>query len=107
MNDKQFMDLAIQLAKATLGQTTPNPSVGAVLVKNGQVVGIGSHLFAGGDHAEVHAIKMAGELAKGATLYVTLEPCVHFGKTPPCTTSIIDAGITTVIVATLDLNPEV
>lgn len=107
MIDKQFMQLAIQLAKATVGQTSPNPSVGAVLVKNGQIVGMGSHLFAGSEHAEVHAIKMAGKLAIGSTLYVTLEPCVHFGKTPPCTDSVIKAGITHVVIATLDLNPQV
>lgn len=104
---KQFMQLAIQLAKAAQGQTSPNPSVGAVLVKNNQVVGVGTHLFAGSEHAEIHAINMAGKLAKGATLYVTLEPCVHFGKTPPCTSSIINAGIKSVVIATLDVNPKV
>lgn len=107
MNDKDYMGLALHLAKATIGQTTPNPSVGAVIVNNGQIVGLGSHLFAGSFHAEIYAINMAGEKAKGATLYVTLEPCVHFGRTPPCTDAIIAAGIDTVVIATLDLNPEV
>ncbi|MBP9743603.1 MAG: bifunctional diaminohydroxyphosphoribosylaminopyrimidine deaminase/5-amino-6-(5-phosphoribosylamino)uracil reductase RibD, partial [Burkholderiales bacterium] len=107
MANRQFMELAIQLATATVGQTSPNPSVGAVIVKNNQIVGIGSHLFAGSDHAEIHALNMAGELANGATLYITLEPCVHFGKTPPCTSRIINAGIKTVVIATRDLNPEV
>ena len=107
MMHKKFMELAITLANFTSGQTSPNPSVGAVLVKNNQIVGLGSHLFAGHCHAEINALNMAGSLAYGATLYVTLEPCVHFGKTPPCVTSIINAGITSVYVATLDLNPQV
>ena len=102
------MNLALQLAKATEGQTSPNPSVGAILVRNNQIVGIGSHLFAGMEHAEIYAIDMAKANANGAILYVTLEPCVHCGKqTPPCTKAIIDAGIKRVYIATLDLNPEV
>ena len=107
MNDKDYMTLALQLARSTLGQTSPNPSVGAVIVKNGQIVGLGSHLFAGQEHAEIHALKTAGAGAKSATLYVTLEPCAHFGKTPPCTQVIIQAGIKRVFIATLDLNPHV
>ena len=107
MHDTDYMTLALQLAKAAQGQTSPNPVVGAVLVKDGQIVGLGSHLFAGQEHAEIHAINMAGKRAKGATLYVTLEPCVHFGKTPPCTNAVIAAGVELVVVATLDLNPEV
>ena len=103
-----YMNLALQLASATDGQTSPNPSVGAVVVNNNQIIGMGSHLFAGMKHAEVYALEMAGESAYGASLYVTLEPCVHSSKkTPPCTKAIIDAGIKKVYIATLDLNPEV
>lgn len=108
MQHIDYMNFALQLAKATDGQTSPNPSVGAVLVKNNQIIGMGSHLFAGMEHAEIYAIEMAKENTNGATLYVTLEPCVHYGKkTPPCTKAIIDAGIKRVYIATLDLNPEV
>jgi diaminohydroxyphosphoribosylaminopyrimidine deaminase / 5-amino-6-(5-phosphoribosylamino)uracil reductase len=107
MNDLDYMGLAINLAKATTGQTSPNPHVGAVLVKDHQIVGMGAHLKAGEPHAEVHAIRMAGDKAKGATLYVTLEPCSHFGKTPPCSNLVIEAGIKKVFVASLDPNPLV
>ena len=108
MQHIDYMAFALQLAKVTQGQTSPNPSVGAVLVKNNQIIGMGSHLFAGMEHAEIYAIKMAKDNANGATLYVTLEPCVHRSKkTPPCTKAIIDAGIKNVYIATLDLNPEV
>ncbi|TQS76207.1 bifunctional diaminohydroxyphosphoribosylaminopyrimidine deaminase/5-amino-6-(5-phosphoribosylamino)uracil reductase RibD [Ornithinibacillus gellani] len=107
MNDHEYMNLAISLAKAVLGQTSPNPSVGAVLVQNGQLVGTGVHVKAGTPHAEVHAIKEAGSSAKGATMYVTLEPCSHHGKTPPCADLIIKTGIQRVFVATLDPNPLV
>ena len=102
-----YMNLALQLAKGTLGQTSPNPVVGAVLVKNNQIVGMGAHLKAGEPHAEVHAIRMAGEHAEGATLYVTLEPCSHYGKTPPCSNLVIEKGIKKVFVATTDPNPQV
>jgi len=101
------MNLALNLAKGTLGQTSPNPVVGAVLVKENQIVGMGAHLKAGEAHAEVHAIQMAGIKAKGATLYVTLEPCSHFGKTPPCSDLVIRTGIKKVFVATTDPNPQV
>ncbi|MBT2643204.1 bifunctional diaminohydroxyphosphoribosylaminopyrimidine deaminase/5-amino-6-(5-phosphoribosylamino)uracil reductase RibD [Bacillus sp. ISL-41] len=107
MNDQDYMALAINLASATEGQTSPNPQVGAVLVKNGQIIGMGAHLKAGEPHAEVHAIAMAGEKAKGATLYVTLEPCSHFGKTPPCSNLVIESGIKKVFVASVDPNPLV
>lgn len=107
MNNHDYMNLAISLAQATVGQTRPNPSVGAVLVKDGQLVGMGSHLKAGTPHAEVNAIKEAGKAAKDATLYVTLEPCSHHGKTPPCTDLIINSGIRKVFVAILDPNPLV
>lgn len=86
---------------------SPNPMVGAVLVKGGRVIGAGYHRRYGGDHAEVDAIKRAKEPVRGATLYVTLEPCCHWGKTPPCTDAILRAGISRVVVATLDPNPRV
>lgn len=101
------MQLAIQLAKTTKGQTSPNPAVGAVVVKNGEVAGLGSHLKAGEPHAEVYALNMAGSKAEGATLYVTLEPCSHYGKTPPCAELIINSGVKRVIIAMKDPNPNV
>jgi diaminohydroxyphosphoribosylaminopyrimidine deaminase/5-amino-6-(5-phosphoribosylamino)uracil reductase len=107
MNDTYFMKLALQLAESTKGQTSPNPVVGSVVVRNGEVVGMGAHLKAGTEHAEVHALRMAGDKAKGATIYVTLEPCSHHGLTPPCTDLIIETGIKRVVIATLDLNPLV
>ncbi len=105
--DEQYMKLAIQMAASTKGQTAPNPSVGSVVVKNGEVIGMGAHLKAGEAHAEVHALNMAGERAQGATIYVTLEPCSHYGKTPPCAEKIIQSGISRAVVATLDPNPKV
>lgn len=108
MNDKCYMELAIALAKATLGQTSPNPCVGALIVKNNQIIASGAHLRSGGDHAEVVAFKSAISNAFGATLYTTLEPCVHTNKkTPPCVDTIIKHGIARVVVATLDQNPQV
>jgi diaminohydroxyphosphoribosylaminopyrimidine deaminase / 5-amino-6-(5-phosphoribosylamino)uracil reductase len=107
VKNQDYMALAINLAKAAEGQTSPNPQVGAVLVKEGQIVGMGAHLKAGEPHAEVHAIRMAGEKANGATLYVTLEPCSHFGKTPPCSNLVIESGIRKVFVASVDPNPLV
>ncbi len=102
-----FMNEAIALARLSLGRTAPNPSVGALVVKDGQVVGRGFHPKAGKPHAEVYALAEAGDNARGAALYVTLEPCNHFGKTPPCTEAIINAGISRVVVGTLDPNPIV
>lgn len=107
MNDMRMMKLALDLARKGIGFTSPNPMVGAVLVKNGQIVGRGYHEATGKPHAEVNAIEDAGPLAKGATLYVTLEPCNHFGKTPPCTQKIIAAGIKSVVAAMQDPNPDV
>jgi diaminohydroxyphosphoribosylaminopyrimidine deaminase / 5-amino-6-(5-phosphoribosylamino)uracil reductase len=107
MHDYDYMKLALSMARAATGQTSPNPSVGAVVVKNGEILGMGAHLKAGTPHAEVHAIRTAGENARGADLYVTLEPCSHYGKTPPCTELIISSGIKRVVVATLDPNPLV
>ncbi|MET3683635.1 diaminohydroxyphosphoribosylaminopyrimidine deaminase/5-amino-6-(5-phosphoribosylamino)uracil reductase [Alkalibacillus flavidus] len=108
MKDEQFyMQHAIELAKLTIGQTRPNPSVGAVVVKNGVVIGTGTHMQPGKPHAEVYALQQAGDQAQGATMFVTLEPCSYYGKTPPCAKAIIDAGVDKVYVATLDPNPKV
>ena len=101
------MRRAVSLARQALGSTSPNPAVGAVVVKNGEIVGEGFTQPAGEDHAEVVALREAGSRANGATLYVTLEPCNHFGRTPPCTDAIIDAGISAVQVAIVDPNPAV
>ncbi|MCL4459874.1 MAG: bifunctional diaminohydroxyphosphoribosylaminopyrimidine deaminase/5-amino-6-(5-phosphoribosylamino)uracil reductase RibD [Chloroflexi bacterium] len=102
-----YMARALALARLALGRTSPNPAVGAVLVKSGQVVGEGYTQPAGSWHAEVVALQKAGEMARGATLYVTLEPCAHFGRTPPCTQAIIRAGVAEVHMAMLDPNPLV
>lgn len=106
-SDKRYMQAALALAAKALGRTSPNPMVGAVIVKNGEIVGQGYHRQAGTPHAEIHALREAGSAAEGATLYVTLEPCVHYGRTPPCTTAIVNAGISHVVVATKDPNPLV
>ncbi len=105
--DERFMRLALELAHKGEGETNPNPIVGAVVVKDGRIVGEGYHHYFGGPHAEVFALDEAGDEARGATLYVTLEPCSHHGKTPPCTERIIQAGISHVVVACRDPNPLV
>lgn len=105
--DHQFMAQAIRLAEHGIYTTSPNPRVGCVLVNNGKVVGEGFHVKAGEGHAEVNAIAMAGKLAKDATAYVTLEPCSHFGRTPPCAKALINAGVKKVIAAMVDPNPQV
>jgi diaminohydroxyphosphoribosylaminopyrimidine deaminase/5-amino-6-(5-phosphoribosylamino)uracil reductase len=107
MNDFDYMKLALELAESTRGQTSPNPMVGSVVVKDGAIIGVGAHLKAGEGHAEVQALKMAGEKAKGGTIYVTLEPCSHYGKTPPCADLIIEKGLKRVVIATTDPNPAV
>ncbi|HHY71755.1 MAG TPA: bifunctional diaminohydroxyphosphoribosylaminopyrimidine deaminase/5-amino-6-(5-phosphoribosylamino)uracil reductase RibD [Bacillus bacterium] len=107
MTDHDYMKLAIELAAKTEGQTSPNPVVGAVVVKDNQIVGMGAHLKAGEAHAEVHAIRMAGDQAAGATIYVTLEPCSHFGRTPPCTDLLINSQVRRVVIASTDPNPLV
>lgn len=107
MDDQYFMQMALDLAIQGEGFTSPNPMVGAVVVKDGRVVGSGYHQMVGGPHAEVNAIDAAGKLAEGATLYVTLEPCNHTGRTPPCTRKIFEAGIKRVVVAMLDPNKDV
>ncbi|MEH7081356.1 bifunctional diaminohydroxyphosphoribosylaminopyrimidine deaminase/5-amino-6-(5-phosphoribosylamino)uracil reductase RibD [Neobacillus drentensis] len=106
-NHEFYMDLALKNAKAMKGQTDPNPLVGAVIVNDNRVVGIGAHLKAGEPHAEIHALRMAGEAAKGGTIYVTLEPCSHYGRTGPCAVAIVEAEIKKVVIATLDPNPVV
>jgi diaminohydroxyphosphoribosylaminopyrimidine deaminase/5-amino-6-(5-phosphoribosylamino)uracil reductase len=105
--DHLFMSHALQLAEQGLFTTRPNPRVGCVIVKDGKIVGEGAHLKAGQPHAEVFALRQAGDLAKGATAYVTLEPCSHSGRTPPCSQALIDAGVTKVIAAMQDPNPLV
>ena len=102
-----FMRLAIAEAEKGLGRTSPNPAVGAVIVNGGRVVGRGYHHKAGTPHAEVNALADAGEAARGATIYVTLEPCNHTGRTPPCTQALCNAGIAEVIIGALDPNPRV
>ena len=87
-----FMARALQLAELGRGKTSPNPLVGAVIVRNGRIIGEGYHQRVGTPHAEIHALRDAGEKACGAVMYVTLEPCCHHGRTPPCTKSIIEAG---------------
>ncbi|MBI5453801.1 MAG: bifunctional diaminohydroxyphosphoribosylaminopyrimidine deaminase/5-amino-6-(5-phosphoribosylamino)uracil reductase RibD [Deltaproteobacteria bacterium] len=101
------MSLALRLAKKGIGKTSPNPAVGAVIVKNGKVIGSGWHRKAGLPHAEIEALRSAKGGVKGATLYVTLEPCVHYGRTPPCGDAVISAGIKRVVIGAKDPNPLV
>lgn len=106
IEDRQFMAKAIQLAAKGIYTTDPNPRVGCLLVRDGVIIGEGYHQRAGEGHAEVNALKAAGD-ATGATAYVTLEPCSHYGRTPPCSQGLIDAGIARVVAAMVDPNPEV
>ncbi|OGR96905.1 MAG: riboflavin biosynthesis protein RibD [Elusimicrobia bacterium RIFCSPLOWO2_01_FULL_64_13] len=103
--DVRWMRRALELARRGLGNASPNPYVGCVIVKNGRPVGEGAHVRFGGPHAEVNALRRAGRLAAGATLYANLEPCRHWGKTPPCADAIIGAGIRKVVAAMPDPNP--
>ena len=105
--DHDFMARALRLAERGLYSTSPNPRVGCLLVKNGVVVGEGWHRCAGEPHAEIHALRAAGGEARGATAYVTLEPCSHYGRTPPCAEALIAAGISRVVAAMEDPNPQV
>ncbi|GAB7386206.1 bifunctional diaminohydroxyphosphoribosylaminopyrimidine deaminase/5-amino-6-(5-phosphoribosylamino)uracil reductase RibD [Bacillaceae bacterium] len=108
MNDVEYMRLALTLARSAKGQTSPNPHVGAVIVRDGQIVGMGAHLKAGEPHAEIHALRMAKEKANGSTVYVTLEPCSHYGRTPPCAKALIEAGVRKVVIADpFDPDPRV
>lgn len=107
IQDIQWMTHALRLAERGLYTTTPNPRVGCVIVKDDQLIGEGAHLKAGEPHAEVHALRMAGADARDATVYVTLEPCSHFGRTPPCANALLEAGVRRVVVAMQDPNPLV
>ena len=102
-----YMREALRIAHHAEGRTSPNPLVGAVIVRDGRIIAEGWHRKAGTPHAEVHALRMAGDLARGATLYVTLEPCAHYGRTGPCAKAVAEAGIARVVVALLDPNPKV
>ncbi len=104
---EHWMKRALHLAKKGKGRTSPNPLVGAVLVKRGRVVGEGYHAKAGEAHAEIVALQKAGKEARGSTLYINLEPCTHYGKTPPCTPAVIEAGVKRVVVGMVDPNPMV
>ena len=105
--DQDYMARAIRLARNGLYTTNPNPRVGCVLVKDEEIVGEGFHFRAGEGHAEVNAMAMAGDKAQGATAYVTLEPCSHYGRTPPCSEALIKAGVSRVVAAMVDPNPQV
>src|SRR5699024_8664558 len=107
MTDEYYMNIALELANSVKGQTTPNPPVGAVIVKDGCIIGIDADLRSGGAHAEVMAVEMACKEANGATIYVTLGPCSHFGKTPPCTDMLIHHSIKRVVIATVDQHHQV
>ncbi|MGE6660379.1 bifunctional diaminohydroxyphosphoribosylaminopyrimidine deaminase/5-amino-6-(5-phosphoribosylamino)uracil reductase RibD [Pseudomonas sp. NPDC077408] len=106
-NDHAWMALALQLARKGLYSTHPNPRVGCVIVKDGELIGEGWHVRAGEPHAEVHALRQAGDRARGATAYVTLEPCSHHGRTPPCAEALVNAGVGRVVAAMQDPNPQV
>lgn len=105
--DRQMMQRCLELARRASGQTAPNPLVGAVIVQQGEIVGEGFHPKAGQPHAEVFALRDAGDRAKGSTVYVNLEPCSHHGRTPPCADALIDAGVCKVVVGMVDPNPQV
>ncbi|EJP6471090.1 bifunctional diaminohydroxyphosphoribosylaminopyrimidine deaminase/5-amino-6-(5-phosphoribosylamino)uracil reductase RibD [Clostridium sporogenes] len=108
MEDYDFyMKEALNLAEKGIGKVNPNPKVGAIVVKDNKIIGKGYHKYFGGPHAEVYALKEAGEKAKGATIYVTLEPCSHYGKTPPCAEAIVKAGISKAVISMKDPNPLV
>src|SRR5438477_2730699 len=106
-HDETWMRRALDLAERGRGHVEPNPLVGAVIIRDGKIVGEGWHQKLGEPHAEVNALQAAGEAARGATLYVTLEPCCHHGKTPPCTDALIRAGIARVVAALEDPFPQV
>ena len=106
-NDHKLMARALQLAKRGIATTQPNPRVGCVIVKEGKIIAEGWHEKAGSAHAEIMALQQAGDQIRGATAFITLEPCSHYGKTPPCTDELIASGISEVVVAMQDPNPLV
>ena len=105
--DVKYMRRALELSKKGIGHASPNPLVGAVIVKDERIIGEGYHEVYGGNHAEINAFRNATEDVKDATMYVSLEPCSHFGKTPPCANAIVEKGIKRVAIALQDPNPEV
>ncbi|HKW26371.1 MAG TPA: bifunctional diaminohydroxyphosphoribosylaminopyrimidine deaminase/5-amino-6-(5-phosphoribosylamino)uracil reductase RibD, partial [Terriglobales bacterium] len=105
--DERYMQKALELARQGIGLASPNPCVGAVLVKDGQIVGLGSHTYEGLKHAEILALEQAGERARGATLYLNLEPCCHKGRTSPCADALMAAGVRRVVASIPDPNPLV
>lgn len=107
MNDKFYMKRAIEISKLGEFTTAPNPNVGCVIVNQNMIVGEGWHEKSGNNHAEINALIMAGKKAKGGTAYITLEPCNHFGKTPPCCNYLIKYGINRVVISSIDPNPKV
>ena len=107
MTDESYIKLTLEIAKKGIGSVSPNPLVGAVLVKEGKIIGAGYHQKYGEAHAEINAIKSASESVEGATLFVNLEPCSHFGKTPPCVDALLESKIDKVVIGTLDMNPLV
>ncbi|AKZ66125.1 bifunctional diaminohydroxyphosphoribosylaminopyrimidine deaminase/5-amino-6-(5-phosphoribosylamino)uracil reductase RibD [Candidatus Palibaumannia cicadellinicola] len=107
IDDEFYLALAFKLASRGRFTTAPNPNVGCVIIRDQVIVGQGYHVRAGEPHAEVHALRMAGQAARGATAYITLEPCSYYGRTPPCTEALIEAGIVRVVTAMLDPNPKV
>src|SRR6201987_6196231 len=106
-HDIRFMQHALNLARQGIGLTSPNPTVGCVIVRNGQIIGEGFHQYDKRDHAEIVALKAVGESARDATAYVTLEPCNITGRTGPCTSALLNAGISRVVAATQDPNPKI
>ncbi len=106
-DDNYYMRMAIRLAGKGIGKTSPNPMVGAVIVKDGKIIGRGYHKKCGDYHAEINAINNAKGSIRGSTFYITLEPCSHYGRTPPCVDTLIKNGLKKVVVGTPDPNPEV